>query len=202
MISATKYNEGNYALYSEEYIQKLLNRQADGSLFKYSEDTPTTYTAEDGVKVFELLEKGIPLHHIVLQTRLLPQVVTRIKADYNDMIRSITVPSAILDQMDQLRMRLTGPFPLRSATDMLSVMMIAAEDRTCFQCKTASCAELCVSCLRGRFTPSPSDEAKTPTTNANGSKTVANGSSPSASDHANGSSLASPLPSSQNDRQP
>lgn len=179
VIAADKHNAGNCALYTEASVQTLLNRQADGSLFKFSDEPrsrkpiapSSTYTAEDGVKVFELLEQQTPLPQIVLKTRLLPQVVKRIQHDYDDMIGSITVPKTIVEQMNRLRTRLSGPIPVRSATDLLTVLTIAAEDRTCLQCKAVSCADLCVSCLRARLTPPPNDEVKQ-TTHANGSSTT------------------------------
>lgn len=179
IIQADEYNDGNNALYSEAKLQLLINKQIDGSLFKTGNPVhpdsfvPTVYSADDGVRVFELLEAKKPLHIIAIETRLHPQVVRRIAEDYIDMVEGIIVPRAILDQMNKLTL-LPGRFPLRCATDVLEVMTNAATDRLC-PCGNAPMADLCMSCIRGRLKQPPQAPSPPPSPgdqNLNGAAAV------------------------------
>lgn len=168
VINATKYSEAKVALYSDDQLQMLLNRQADGSLFRAQEEgvvareiiQPTGYSPEDGVKVLEMLAAEMPLLQIVLQTRLLPATVRRIQQDYDELVGSITVPKIILDQMNKLT-HLNGSFPLKSATDILEVMQNAEQDRICPTCDKAPSAEICLGCAKAKFAPPPPAESGT-----------------------------------------
>ena len=149
----------NTALYSEATLQMLLNRQIDGSLFARSEspategvlrspETPSAlkgWTPDDSALVFELLNAGTPLHHIVMKTKLDPFAVRRIQQIYDEMAGSITVPKSILDQMN--RCMLPGTFPLRSATDILQILKNCETERICPDCSDARSADRCASCI-------------------------------------------------------
>jgi hypothetical protein len=146
-INASRHNESGYALYEQSYVEELLSKKADGSLF---ESVNQPYTREESARVFELLEQNMPHHLIVIETRLLPQVLKRIVAEYNDLKNTISINGAVLDQINQLRAYLMGPFPPRTASDIYLILKASAEDRTCPHCDAAS-AELCATCLRERF---------------------------------------------------
>ena len=183
----------------------LLNRQADGSLFKYRQEEdgtvvpvaqpllmPTAYTPEQGVQVLEMLHAQVPILQIVLQTKMLPQVVKRIQQEYDELVGSVTVPKMILDQMNKLT-RLNGSFPLRSATDILAIMKTAEQDRSCPRCMKARSLALCGGCYRAELA-------------SIAEKNASNGEDHDGQDQSNGSSVlpsgSQPSGSSQNIRQP
>jgi hypothetical protein len=149
-------NSGNYALYNDLQVQKLLRMQAEGLLFDRSGALETNpiriggYTREEGLRVFELLAADTSLVSIVSETRLHPVVVAQIKSDFDEMSGSIRIPRRILDQMNGLT-TLSGSFPLRSASDVLEVMQCAAEDRTCSNCSRADAAGLCYACIHAEL---------------------------------------------------
>lgn len=168
VICSSKRSENNSVLYSEETMQRLLNLQADGSLFKVREENivarepimPTTYTPEDGVKVLEMLAAETPLLQIVLQTKLLPATVKRIQQDYDDLVGSVTIPKIILDQMNRCT-HLNGTFPLRTATAILTVMQNAEQDRTCPTCEKAPSESRCFGCIKEKILPTPPESGTT-----------------------------------------
>lgn len=147
-----------YALYSEEQVQMLLLRKRDGSLLRATADwAPTplltskrptaSYGADEGIRVFEELEKNTPAERIPGLARIHPQVVDQIRHDYEQLSGSMTIPKAILDQINRLK-NLPGSFPLRSPTDLL--VMLQKMDRAviCRRCGRARCALECPSCVR------------------------------------------------------
>lgn len=168
VIKATDYNAQRVALYSDAHLQMLLNRQADGSLFRAHEEgvvarepiMPTSYTPEEGVKVLEMLAANTPLLQIVLQTKLLPATVKRIQQDYDDLVESVTIPKIILDQMNKCT-HLNGSFPLRTATDILTVMQNAEQDRICLTCGRAPSTDHCFGCIKEKLVPKPAESGTT-----------------------------------------
>lgn len=209
VISASRYSETNMALYSEQLLQMLLNRQADGSLFSYRKEedgtvvpvpqplvVPTTYTPEQGVQVLEMLDQQIPILRIVLETKLLPQVVRRIQMEYDEMVGSLTIPKRVLDQMNKLP--LEGSFPLRFATDILEIMQAALQIRACTTCERTRAMSVCSRCFKNQLAKSAATEVE----DENGAATIDN----EAQGHVNGSSTlpsgSQPSGSSQNIRQP
>lgn len=193
VITASKYNAANYALYSEHLLQMLLNRQVDGTLFKVGDEpvgpsrepiVPTVYTAEQGVQVLEMLHEQVPLLQIILKTRLLPQVVRRIQQEYDELVGSVTIPKMILDQMNRLS-HLDGSFPLRCASDIFEVMHNASEnaakEHTCTSCDRARSMSICSKCFRTQLEAARASTEDPPIDHPNGSSTLPSGSQPSGS---------------------
>ena len=159
VVHSDRQNESGYALYSEGQMQTLLNRQADGSLFLFDGQATTTkpptavvitYQAEEGIRVFEMIEQGLPPHRIAIEARLHPRVVDQIRYDYDQMAGAMTIPKSILDQINRLQ-RLPGSFPLRSPTDVLEVMRAAEEERTCPTCQKRASAADCAVCIKAEL---------------------------------------------------
>lgn len=169
IVASQRDAYSNTALYSEETVQELLNRQADGSLFRKSPHAQTKleaaqvviapYTPEDSVRIFEHLKAGMPLHEIVIATRLDPLVVKHVTQKYDEMSGAVTVPRSIVEQMNRCT-RLPGRFPLRNATDILELLKSCELDRECPVCQNAPSADRCVGCLKGALGIGPPPAAE------------------------------------------
>lgn len=188
VLRADRVNSANWALYSEAQVQTLENRKHDGSLFVFNVDKTLTrpagadvnaYRAEDGVRVFELIEERTPLPKIAVLTRLHPRIIDQIRYDYDQLSGSMTIPKELLDQMNALR-RLPGSFPLRSPTDVLEVLQLADAERMCPTCQKHSSAVECPGCIAGRAVNElmkgrGGDSEESPPAHANGSRSRASG---------------------------
>lgn len=159
VLRTDRMTRAGYALYSEGQLHTLLNRKRDGSLFHFDADKIVTrpadanvgaYGAEDGVRVFELIERRTPLPHIAIMTGLHPRVVDQIRYDYDVLSGSMTIPKEHVDQMNALR-RLPGRFPLRAPTDVLEVLTLADAERACPTCQKHSSAVECPGCIIHAF---------------------------------------------------
>lgn len=164
-LPSEKLNNGGWALYSEESVQRVLNRIQDGSIDimdtlddEYESDSQ--FCAGEVTRVFGMLEEGISLVQIQIRTQIHPFALRAIKKEYDHFTDSITVPNTILDQMN--RVTLPGNFPLRNATDILEVMKSAAEERMCPECRVQPCADQCTACLKRRLAPMPTPTAAMP----------------------------------------
>lgn len=160
-------NSHGYALYSLANVDRLVTMKRDGSLFRQlsassaASKTPHAsppafvasptlhYSAEDGVRVFELLRDGKTLEEIILTTRIHPLLVKAIRVDYDDITGSIHLPKYTVDQLNVLGRdgRLPGAFPVRDDADVLAVLELCAVDRTCSTCERNAALSSCEDCL-------------------------------------------------------
>ena len=176
VLRTDSVNHAGWSLYSEGQLQTLLNRKRDGSLFQFDATKTVTrpasgnisaYNGEDGVRVFELIERKTPLPKIVMLTGLHPRIVDQIRFDYDQLSVSMTLPKEILDQINGLK-RLQGSFPLRSPTDLLEVLLMANAERLCMTCKKQLCAAECPGCILKAGAAPASEEAAAAKTATNG----------------------------------
>ena len=163
-------NGNGYALYTNETVRRLMTMKGDGTLLRSlssyasidesTSDAATAaatppaapalrYSAEDGVRVFELLRDGKTLEDIVLTTRVHPLVVKTISLDYDDLTGSIHLPKDIVARLNALGNdgKLPGAFPLRDATDVFAIVELCAADRTCSTCEKNGALTSCEECL-------------------------------------------------------
>ena len=164
IISSDGANGHGYALYKHATVQRLLTMKADGSLFRQLPSTATAngtslnaslpiptlhYSAEDGVRVFELLDEGKTLKDIILLTRIHPMLVKAIRVDYDDITGSIHMSQVAVERMNALGNdgKLPGAFPLRDANDVFAVVELCAVDRTCSTCEANAALTSCEECL-------------------------------------------------------
>ena len=170
-------NSNGYALYTNETVRRLMAMKGDGTLFRSlasmtsdviddvpaaGNATPTAsvktaplvtpamhYSAEDGVRVFELLDEGKQLKDIILSTRIHPLIVKAILVDYDDLIGSIQLPKDIVDRLNALGNdgKLPGAFPLRDANDVFAVVELCTVERTCSSCAKNAALTSCEECL-------------------------------------------------------
>lgn len=162
-LESGKLNNGGWSLYSEEAIQRVINRINDGSIDILTnvdgledhtiESGGIEFSGEDATRVFSLIGEGISLAQIQIRTQIHPYVLRAIKKEFDYLEESITVPKIILDQMN--RVRLPGNFPIKNATDILDIMRGAEEDRLCPECRVQPCADQCAVCLRKKLSPPP-----------------------------------------------
>lgn len=145
-----------WSLYSEAQVKMLEAKKIDGTLFHIEGRAPLPYErgridvpAEDSARVFEMLDKGMLPHRIVIDTRLAPHVIDQIRSDYDRLSGSMTIPRPLLDQMNGLK-RLNGRFPLRCASDLLEVLQIADAVRICTTCRKVPATSECSGCVYER----------------------------------------------------
>lgn len=105
------------------------------------------YSAEDGVRVFELLALSRPVMDIILETKIHPLTVKQIQHDYDEFVGSVTITKSIMDEINKLT-KLPGSFPLRTGSDLAETLILCTEDRTCSECTRNHCASLCAPCVR------------------------------------------------------
>lgn len=156
VVESEGTNADGYAIYSDKQLQRLLDRKADGTLFRRvrefsaaAEDASsvgTTYTAEQGVRVFELLHEEKTLEQIILTTKFHPLVVKRVQQDYDEIAGSIMLPKRIVDKMNAID-NLPGSFPLKDGTSVLEVLELSAEARLCSECHRFESIGLCDVCI-------------------------------------------------------
>lgn len=163
VVTADGVNSSGYALYNTTTVARLLRMKGDGSLFRavsptaaatpnVARDAATVilpYSAEDGVRVFELLREGRTLVEIILATKIHPLVVKTIRIDYDDIAGSICLTKDIVAQINELgdAGKLQGGFPVRTAEDVFQAIELCATDRTCSICETNAALTSCESCL-------------------------------------------------------
>ena len=150
-VVVDRTNEGNYALYSEGQVKVLINRKIDGSLFDFGD--PSSRTAnlvvrspEDAIRVFDLIDKGMPLQRIVLEAKLDPRIVDQVAAEYDKLSKAMSIPVAIMDQINKLQ-HLPATFPIRTPTDILETLRECEAERLCPSCRKAQCANACTKCI-------------------------------------------------------
>lgn len=167
-IVVDRTNEGNYALYSEGQVKVLINRKIDGSLFDFGDPSDRTAnlvvrSAEDAIRVFDLIDKGMPLQRIVLEAKLDPRIVDQVALEYDKLSKAMSIPVAIMEQINKLK-HLPATFPLKTPTDLLQTLRECEAERIC-ACRQEACASRCVSCIekavleRAAETAPPADEA-------------------------------------------
>ena len=164
VLTSDGVNNSGYALYKTETLNRLIAMKSDGSLFQHVAPRPNTpddvpsrpamsatlhYSAEDGVRVFELLRDGKTLAEIILATRIHPMVVKSIRVDYDDITGSIHLPQDVVARMNALGNagKLPGAFPLRDANDVFAIVDLCAIDRTCSTCEANAALTSCEDCL-------------------------------------------------------
>lgn len=163
VLTSDGTNGSGYALYKDSTVERLITMKGDGSLFRHLSGTPTKggatsvittsptlhYSAEDGVRVFELLSAGKTLAAIILETRIHPMLVKAIRIDYDDITGSIHLSKDMVDQLNDFGRagRLPGSFPVRSGDDVLKVIEFCAVDRTCSICEQNAALTACEDCL-------------------------------------------------------
>lgn len=153
-VEAEGENSDGYAYYSEKLVERLLIKKADGSLFRRarsaalaSADMPVaSYSSDQGVKVFELLSARVRIEQIVLQTKIHPLVVKRIREDFDDMSQSIHLPREVVDRLNGFK-NLPGAYPLTDAAGVLDVFEQCSQNRLCSMCSKFDSVGLCEVCL-------------------------------------------------------
>ena len=170
-------NSNGYALYTNETVRRLMAMKGDGTLFRSLASmtpdaidnvpaagnvTPTAsvktaplvtptmhYSAEDGVRVFELLDEGKTLKDIILATRIHPLIVKAVLVDYDDLTGTIHLPKSIVDQLNDFGQtgKLPGAFPVRNAADVFAIVELCTVDRTCSTCQKNAALTSCEDCL-------------------------------------------------------
>lgn len=161
VITSDRMNSQGYVVYSMETVERLLTMKADGTLFRDLTSDPssvadagnftTRYSADEGVRVFELLDQGRSLKDVILATKIHPLLVKFIRADYDDITGSIHLPKPVVDKINALK-GLPGSFPLRNAYGVLESFKLYAENRVCSgEGSTEGCTQLalnlCQDCL-------------------------------------------------------
>lgn len=168
IIESDGLNSHGYALYSNATAERLAAMKRDGTLFRTitpngseidltatstSESRITSptlrYSAEDGVRVFELLGEGKSLEVVVRETRIHPLIVKAIRIDYDDLTGSIHLSKHVVDRLNEFgtQGKLSGGFPLRDDADVLAVVELCAIDRTCSSCEKNPALSSCEDCL-------------------------------------------------------
>ena len=167
VITSDGANPSGYALYTITTVERLVKMKGDGSLFRHFASGSTMaaataasipspspslslhYSAEDGVRVFELLDEGKTLKDIVLATRVHPMLVKAIRVDYDDLVGSIHLPRDVVDRLNALgnEGKLPGAFPLRDGNDVIAIVELCGVDRTCSTCEANAALTSCEDCL-------------------------------------------------------
>ena len=164
VITSDGVNGSGYALYQIATVERLIAMKGDGTLFRHlsshASTTNTTpshptvrptlhYSAEDGVRVFELLDAGETIKSIIVKTRIHPMLVKAISVDYDDLTGSIHLTKDIVDRLNDFGRagRLPGAFPVRDGADVIAVVETCAVDRTCSTCETNAALTSCEECL-------------------------------------------------------
>lgn len=160
IITSDTQSSGGYTLYSEKSVEKLINMKADGSLFRelrklkagalLDENSSTVvanYSDVQGVEVFELLGEGRSLEEIIVETRIHPLVVKRIREDYDDITGSIHIPRRVVDQLNAFEEKgLPGTFPVKDANAVLDFFQGYALVRACPTCSDRLASIYCTQC--------------------------------------------------------
>lgn len=104
----------------------------------------STYSPEDAVTVFKMLEAGKTLVQTVLDSNLHPNIVEAVALDYARMTGTLLIPQFFMDQINKLT--LEGTFPIKDAPGLLEVMELAANDLSCTSCgkRSRSVCGVCV----------------------------------------------------------
>lgn len=161
VIVSDGVNGQGYAVYSLEVLERVKAMKADGSLYRaIGAPHPTAattgaapdndgacYSAQEAVQVFRLLDKGVSVKEIILETQIHPMLVKFIRADYDDIEGAVYLPRSIVEKINALR-HLPGSFPLRDGNGILEVLETYATQRAC---ATAGCPrpahDQCLICL-------------------------------------------------------
>lgn len=161
LVLSERQSTNGYALYSDQQVKRLQARKEDGSLFLVDFDSTRglasplcdpnvgAYDKDDALRVFELIEKGLPIHHVAMQLKLHPRIVDQIRQDYDRLSGAMTIPRGFMDRINGLK-RLSGRFPLRSPADLLEVLEIADGARVCTCCQKAPATSECGGCIYAR----------------------------------------------------
>jgi hypothetical protein len=151
VIAADDRNGAGYALYSLERVARLQALQANGSLFP-SDDASTDegrsfpYSAEDGVRVFGLLDQGRAITEVIRETKIHPLIVKRIFADFEDIDGSILLPKTVVDKINAMTPLADGS-SLRDAGGVLELIELLGKGRVCKQCAAPNTVDRCWDCL-------------------------------------------------------
>jgi hypothetical protein len=153
ILKADAQNDGNFALYSSETVQRLQVRKAQGKLWEapaVARNAATAYTTEQGVRVFEQLEAKKPAARIVIEERLHPQVFRQIRSDYEHVVGEMELPRASVERINEIAIR-QGEEPVRSTTDLLLLIEKLARPRRCPRCARNPSTTLCFGCASSRL---------------------------------------------------
>lgn len=150
VVTADDRNSAGYAVYSLKTVDHLLNMKADGSLFRRGARSSmsgdaTQYSADEGIRVFELLREGKTLEEIIVTAKVHPRVAQVIRADFDEIGGSIHLPRRVVEKINAM-MALPGTFPLRNANGVLEVFELCGEARACVGC-SAQPANVCRDCF-------------------------------------------------------
>lgn len=138
VLKADTRNDGNFALYSEDTVQRLRVRKAQGTLWETPPPTaraatPAAYSAAQGIRVFELLEKKTPPTRIVIEEKLHPHVVLQIRRDYEQSVGELELPRAVVQRINELAAN-HGLATIASTTDLILLIEQLARPRHCVRC--------------------------------------------------------------------
>lgn len=146
-------NDGNFATYSNETLQRLLTRKAQGTLWEeppVARNAPSTYTTEKGMRVFEQLAAKKPAVRIIIDEVLHPQVFRQIRSDYEHIVGEIELSQATVERINQIAAGCSEE-PVRTSTDLLLLLEKLARPRVCPRCERNASTTLCFGCASSPF---------------------------------------------------
>lgn len=126
-------NEHGWQLFSEADVENASMTRAENARARVGDYFLPHFTAEEASTVYTLLDEGKRLVDIVKSTCLHPTVIEDIFESYKRLNGGLFITPDTLGKMNQLP--LEGNFPIETEGQLLTIMMTAAEDCVCTECK-------------------------------------------------------------------
>jgi hypothetical protein len=152
ILLADALNDGNFALYSRQTLERLKSLKAQGKLFDAaaaSTKRPPGYTAEQGARVFELLRAKTSGERIVIDERLHPRLVLEIREDYERCIGELEISKAMVARVNDIATSRGEP-RVESSLDLMLFIEKLARPRICPRCDDNPSTTLCMECASTR----------------------------------------------------
>lgn len=115
----------NKAFYTLEQVQLMGDKFP--IRFRSKSDCRAVYTKDDAMKVFSLLEEGIPHQQIMLRTNLHPRSLFAAISDYMALSGAKLFSGSIMSQINSLP--LDANFPIETGVEVLAILTAYAKDR-------------------------------------------------------------------------
>ena len=149
-LNSDRRNSAGYGLYAMEDVIRVDSRRRSGELV-IRPDRPiepkkhASFNSEQAQSIFKMLNAGVSLTSIVIETGLHPDAVQAIQEKYQGFEGAVLVRGDLLKKMNALR--LPGRFPLTCGGDIYDLLQGLEEEQLCITCCEESSARECARCI-------------------------------------------------------
>jgi len=141
-VTPIRGKQHNKALFTVDQVRMMA--ETFPRKFHSKADRKAVYTREDAMKVFALIEEGVPHEKIALQVNLHPRCLLAIISDYATLSGSKLISGYVMAEINSLP--LDAVFPIDTAEEILTVLTAYSKDR-CSNCGKRP-KHICKRCAR------------------------------------------------------